>query len=577
MNYYKRISPVYRNGRQKICWLVLFGIMTMVNTGCKKFLETTPQDFVSPTNYYSNKSELISALAGVYSPLGNDRVYGELLSIQAQCVTDEGYTAYDVNNDVGLNIHNYTNNKMNDFWRQCYMGIERANVLLENAHKATDVDAKTLASIMAEAKFMRGYYHFLLAQYFGSVPVKTTASKDPNQTSFPRAETEKEVYDQILKDMTEAEPDLDPINSAELKSTSSRVSKSAAQGILARVCLKMAGYPLNEPTKYKDALEWATQVKTSYPHTLLTSKDTLSVVNLRGVPVWYAAANNNPAYFNNGYAQVFLNEMTNRYDVRESIWEVDYFIQGVSATKTSNIGVQIGLGGNDPVFGNSGPVINAQQYLYNKYAPGDLRRDWAIAPYSNNGSGGRNFFNGSAGSAGQILNRSVGKWRREYEPIGAGYTVKPSGSQINFPILRYSDVLLMICEAEFMQNGATVIALDAINQVRRRAFGKDPAVTDATVDLTAAQLTLAEIQDERARELCFEAVRKLDLIRWGIYLPRLQEVINFNNTSGFPTGNRARANLSAQNTLAGGTKFLLWPIPSSEILANNAITQNPGY
>lgn len=569
--------------KQKIAKLICCVTLLLLCMGCTKFLETTPQDFVTPANYYQNKEELTSALAGVYGPLGLYEVYGELLSIQSQGVTDEGYATYfsGIANDVAMNLQTYTHNKINAFWQHCYTGIERANLLLENADRAT-ADPKFIATVKAEAKFMRGYYHFLLAQYFGGIPIKIEASKDPNKVDFPRA-TEKEVYDQILKDMTEAEPDLEDINSPELKSASSRVSKSAAQGILARVCLKMAGYPLNDKSKYTDALSWAKKVQSSGFHTLLTDKDANpNVVNLRGMTLQYPATNGNPAYSNNGYAQIFLNELTNRYDVRESIWEVDYFIQGIAAGKTGYVGSQIGLqnANNDPIYGRTASTINAQQYLYSKYAPGDLRRDWAIAPYANQGDGGtagaprRVFY-----ASNNLLNRSVGKWRREYEALGPGFNVKPNWStQINFPVLRYSDVLLMICEAEFMLNGPSQIALNAINQVRRRGYGKDLNTPDPTVDLNASTLTLSEIQDERARELCFEAIRKTDLIRWGIYIKRMQELIDFNNTYGIPGGGTlTNANRAALNAVAGGNKFLLWPIPSGETQVNKVITQNPGY
>ena len=162
--------------------------------------------------------------------------------------------------------------------------------------------------------------------------------------------------------------------------------------------------------------------------------------------------------------------------------------------------------------------------------------------------------------------------------MGNGFTTKPAwNTQINFPVIRYSDVLLMLCEAEFKINGATPTALDAINQVRRRAFGFDPLIPNAKVDLTAPKLTLDGIQKERSRELCFEGLRRADLIRWGIYMQRLQEVINYDNTKGNPSGNRYLAIISPNNALTAGNKILLWPIPSSEVLVNQSITQNPGY
>jgi hypothetical protein len=166
------------------------------------------------------------------------------------------------------------------------------------------------------------------------------------------------------------------------------------------------------------------------------------------------------------------------------------------------------------------------QRFYNKYKEGDLRRDWAIAPYYNQNvtiapPNPRLFYNATAGKQ-DILNRQVGKWRREYEPLGAGLTVKPGwGTQFNFPLLRYADVLLMQAEAEYMINGSSDLALSAINQVSRRAYGFDPLTPNVKSDFST--ITLADIQDERQRELCFEVNRKGDLVRWGIYLQRIQD------------------------------------------------------
>jgi hypothetical protein len=113
-------------------------------------------------------------------------------------------------------------------------------------------------------------------------------------------------------------------------------------------------------------------------------------------------------------------------------------------------------------------------------------------------------------AATNIYSRNCAKWRREYElasPKNKNYT------PTNFPILRYADVLLMHAEAENEVNGATAEALASLNLVRKRA-----GLTDTTIaDQDGLRM---EIRNERARELCFEGVRRHDLIRWGIYARR---------------------------------------------------------
>ena len=576
----KSIDNITKNCK-KIALLIGVAIQL---TACESFLDTTPTDFMTPTNFYRSQSQLTAALMGIYSPLLNWETYGFAIPGLQQCVTDEGYynnTAVVPQNDVGLNIQAYTSQVPNNFWKQCYVGIERANQLIAHIGNAQNTDTTFIKAVYNEAKFLRGYYHFLLVQNYGDVPLKITPTTDATVTNIARTPA-VDVYNQIIKDMTEAEAGLPTYQNDIYAGSTSRITKTAAQAILARVCLYMAGNPINDNTKYADAFYWANKVKDSGIHSLYTMTDTVAnVINLRGMKLSYPVTNGNPAYKNNGYAQIFVNMASNKYSPKESMWEIDATVSSSTAyAYNTYLGTQVGLTvtNNDPIIGTGGSYVNVHQYLFDLYATGDYRRDWAIAPYSLNYTPATNTCVRAFYTANQALNRPVGKWRREYEPIGLGLTVKPKwNTQINFPVIRYADVLLMLCEAEFKMNGPTPTAMDAINQVRRRAFGFDPLTANATVDLTAATLTLDEIQKERARELCFEGVRKADLIRWGIYIQRMQDIITNINTKGQPSYNRTTALMSPQNTLNAGLKVLLWPIPSSEVLVNTAITQNPGY
>ncbi len=557
---------------------VIIPALLILFSSCKKFLDTTPTDFIQTNAFYQTKDQFVRALAAIYNPMmGGTNLYGRFFWQATQECTDE---AYKNSAGVFINSYDYTNADINFVWRDCYSSIEKANVLIANKKNAVNIDNATLDELIGEAKFLRGWYYFLLVQNFGDVPLKLTPTTDPNNVNIPRTPV-KDVYAQIVKDMTEAEAVLYLPNSTELGNASSRVSKTTAAGILARVCLFMAGYPLRDQSQFVNALKWAQKVQASGIHRLTVDTDTMTnVVNLRGTPLAYPATNGNPAYKNNGYAQVFINEAMGLYNVKETMWEADPLIQASSRYLFGMIGGQIGiLCSNDFVLGRCSGDVLAQHYLWNLYGSGDLRRDWAIAPYSygNLVPAVRKFLNGAPGTSIQILNRYAGKWRREYEPMEVTGFKSGWNTNIKYPLLRYSDVLLMLAEAEFMINGASQTALDAINQVRRRGHGLDPNNAAPEVDFTSSTLTLSAIQDERARELCFESLRKNDLMRWGIYLQRAQDVINFNSVNGYPPGNRTAATVGVTNTIAGGNKFLLWPIPSSEMLVNKAMVQNPGW
>lgn len=561
--------------------------LSIIVSSCKKFLDTKPTDFVEPKEFYQNEQQLTSSLASIYATFTNGlnnapglSTYSYFKSILADGINDEGYCPYTFNSGTQFanNQFDYTNPEINQFWQVIYNGINLANnMLAAKSQVSSSVDSTTVNALMAEAQFLRGYFYFLLVQHYGDVPLRLKPTSLPTEINTPSTPI-KDVYAQIINDMSSAEPYLYKANSSKIRGTS-RVTQTVADGILARVCLFMAGAApvgLSDNSQYANALMWLQKVQQSGFHGLLTNSDTTAnQTNLNGTPLAYSAINGNPSYSNNGYAQVFLNEAKGIYNSKETMWEVTYAAS--NNLRMGYIGSQIGITCGDLTLGNNTFYRSPQHYLYNLYGAGDLRRDWNIAPYSF-GTGpvaSRTFYIGTPGTTIQILSRPVGKWRREYEPITMWTPKQKWNTIISFPLLRYSDVLLMLSEAELKVNGSTGIALTAINQVRRRAYGLDINTPNSAVDLSV--VTLSDIQAERARELAFESLRTQDLKRWGIYMQRLQDVINFNNTQGFPTGNRTAANTGALNAIAGGNKFLLWPIPSSEILVNKAIIQNQGW
>ena len=350
----------------------------------------------------------------------------------------------------------------------------------------------------------------------------------------------KDVYAQILKDMTDAETKCYP---ATKFGYSSRVSQTTVEGILARVCLTMAGYPLQDHSKYADALKWATKVQQSGIHSL------------------------NPSY-----SQIFINEAQDIYDIKEAMWEADFNGNDITTTlETGRLGNTMGITCSNIDTGYSYGFINATKKLYNLYGVGDLRRDWAIAPY---GYGGNPFGRVNKGTL--IYDRNCGKWRRSYELL----TPKSKNNTgQNFPILRYADVLLMLAEADNKVNdGPSLNAYNAINQVRRRAYGFDVntpnVLSDLTPGLNSSQFQ-DSLQDERARELCFETQRRPDLIRWGIWTQTMSALAN-QISSDLGSNALKYAAIPAANA-ASSPKFLLYPIPASEINVNKAATQNPGY
>ncbi|MBP1541349.1 MAG: RagB/SusD family nutrient uptake outer membrane protein [Prevotella sp.] len=517
---------------------ILMVALFMLLISCSDLLNKDP-DFVSPDYYYDNQQQMQTALNGVYNRLidPNGRMYSKAL-YSYFAISDEAFYRAVRINSIKVMQFDASNLDIGRFWEVLYDGVNRANYLLANI-EGKELSTQEMKAIKGEALFLRGYYYFLLTSYFGEVPLKLTPTTSPNEKPLAKASLQN-VYAQIEHDMLEAEQlvmDIDDLG------TNERISKTAVQAILARVYMKMAGQPLNKTAKYQDALQYCNRVITSEKHEL--SSD---------------------------YAQIFINHCQDIIEPKECIWEVGMYGNKLGTFDLAgSVGVENGIICRDTKIGYSGGAMQIQEKLYNAFDATDLRRDWCIAPYyydtdETTGLTTQKFY-----TASQIFNRNPGKWRREYE---TGEKAQLYNST-NFPIIRYSDVLLMKAEAiNAIKHGPDAEAYEAVNQVRRRAYGKSILVADATCDLPTGMneaTFLKSIQDERYREFCFEGIRKLDLIRWGIYVQTMNALGKDVNANG---GAYAYAGNAGTNTTS---RNVLFPIPNTELTVNKLMTQNPGW
>ena len=514
------------------------------------FLDLAPQDsFVSKT-FYKDKTQVEEALMGVYSTLASSNLYGGCILGRMGLSADIGYEDYSSDEGtVGYNSVVPQDTKVTNYWKQLYNGIGMANKLLENIDAAEGLDEELLLQYKSEARFLRAYFYFMLTKRFGAVPLVTESPRTVAVDQLQIARTpQKEVYEFILSEMEAAAPGVVKTQTL-VTAGGGRVSRSAVYGIMARVCLNMAGEPLLDTDKYARARACADSVISTGFHKL-----------------------------NPDFTQVFKNYMQKKYDVRESIWEVEFYGNNVgSYTNTAgqvgrNNGIKMGATypGADSV-GVSIGTVRANPYYYSIFEDADLRRDWTIADYVYKTTG-------KTTPDANKWDRFSGKFRREYEtltPKSQTYTAT------NLPLLRYSDVLLMYAEAvacDPAQGGDLAKAWECVNMVRRRGYGKPAATPDPTVDIpaTGREDLFELIIDERARELGHEFLRKDDLTRWGIYLSRMQYLKSLIDL--MPTTYTSSYYASARSFYGDVTsRDVLWPIPSYDISVNRELTQNPGW
>ena len=515
--------------------LLAFAVFALLSTSCSDFLETTPYDFAAPETFYSNESECTMALAGVYWSLVTDDVYGNRYSCMLSNIDDLSYyqrAAANTASQVYGNDHNPSNGDIWNTWEELYFGISNANNLLANID-AADIDDTVKKRIKGEAKFLRAYYHFLLVQGWYEVPIRKEALNNLDNTTM-EATPHAEALDWIIQEMEDC---VDLVDDSEYDLSPSHVKKNTVMGILARVCLWRAGYPSNGGVEYyKKAAKWGNEVKKSQKHDL----------NPDVYALWKAMASDN-------------------YDTdyNESIWEAEFIGTRDDGNYTlGRIGNVIGnlqANGSTTGTGYSYAFYATSLILWDLYDSDDLRRDLSCAPYQITKNDTK-----SNWKAANIVQRSCGKFRREWEPAG---NKNKNWTPENYPILRYADVLLMIAEAENeANNGPTELAYECINEVRKRA-----GIAELK-NLTYAEFQ-QEVRDERGRELCFESLRRYDLIRWGIYVETMHDKLyEATQDKRWATGNKfIGAATVAQRTQE---KHQFFPIPTKELDVNKSLKQN---
>jgi hypothetical protein len=175
-------------------------------------------------------------------------------------------------------------------------------------------------------------------------------------------------------------------------------------------------------------------------------------------------------------------------------------------------------------FGSGSNYMNIPASYYLSFDTLDTRRDVTCAFYMVNEQGDEEYI-GLNGNAADI---AQGKWSRHFLENPPGRN-SAKGTGINWPMLRYSDILLMLAEAENELNGPTSIAQDALTRVRERAFNEADWPTNVTTyvnNISVSKEAFFEaIVDERAWEFGGEMIRKYELIRWGNYYEVVNETV----------------------------------------------------
>ncbi len=175
---------------------------------CSNDFLDTPAPNLSDAVYFSNDGAALSALAGVYDPLGwydnmqvDEWAIGDVVSDDAEKGGENDADQADIY-AISIFNANAENGLIREKWQAPYVGIGRANKLIEGITDNDKISESVRSRVIAEAKFLRGLYYFQLAKVFGGVPIVTKVLS-PSEFTLPR-NTLEETWAQIESDLTDA-------------------------------------------------------------------------------------------------------------------------------------------------------------------------------------------------------------------------------------------------------------------------------------------------------------------------------------------------------------------------------------
>lgn len=547
---------------KKVIYILLtIGICTSCN-----FLDTEIYDNPNDEQIYHSETSCMAGLAGVYDVLGNSAVYGQYLWGDLDSGTDilVYNRSYGRDNlQPNLYTHNNTDSYIKETWNALYNGINRANDFIDLINQRTDEEcggSKKKKMFIAEARALRALYYMNLVANWGEVPLRLTPTRDLT-TQLLEKSSQEAIFAQIIRDLKAAE---NACMTADELNAPGRISRTTVQALLARAYIWQAGYPVYANT-WEEARIYAEKVMDSGLHTLYGEND----------------ANHE------GYRNLFINMCSNQYDLkaRESMFEVEFYGNGLDkSNECGKVGLYIGISQGtttDPDVPYAYAWYDATKILYRLYEKGDIdkRKWWNFADYGyktneTTGKVEKVYLTASQITSAENYGRTgnPGKWRAEYDPVRPW---SRNNSSINFPVMRFSDVLLMFAEADNEVNGPTAEGIAAINRVRQRS-GATPITLGEANKADSRESLRTFIFEERTRELCFEVSRRMDLRRFGedFFFDRIAMLANPNEGEDRQVIGYDLDDVRAVPALNIAPKHLYLPIPQSELSTNTICKQN---
>ncbi len=531
---YKKLRPV----------LIVF-MSSLLLWSCQDELDLAPEDarensasaLTDAASYESFLAKLYAgiSLSGQQGPAGNpdlaglDEGFSNYLRLYfklQELTTDEAVIGWNDGTIYDLNFQTWTSG--NEFTRTMYSRIMYQVALVNEFLRQTNdasLDARgvegalraTIQDYRAEARFLRAlsYYHAL--DLYGNPAFVT--EEDPIGAFLPPQIQRQELFAFVESELLAIEDEIIGAKENEY----GRADRAAVWMLLSKLYLNAEVY--TGTARYADVITY-------------TQKAINSPYKIANVP----------------YDYLFLADNDRNGAQEEIIFPITYDglnTQGYGGT-TFIIHAAIGGDMNPANFGVNGgwAGLRTTQQFVNTFPGGEDTEDLRAMFFT---EGQQKVINNIAPFTQGF---AITKYKNIDKNGNQGKDTSGEFPDTDFPMFRLADAYLMYAEAVIRGGGGNMgQAVTYVNELRARAYG------DASGNISASDLTLNFIIDERARELYWEAHRRTDLIRFNQFTEN--KVWAFKG--GVPQG----------TTTAAFRKLM--PIPATELGVNTNLTQNPGY
>jgi hypothetical protein len=568
--------------KKTFSFLATTAVLLLTGQSCTKILEEVPVSQVG-AQYLDTPAGFEAGARAAYSTLRD--FYGREIGMN---LTVFGTDTYTMAADGSYKYMNqYTSqfdgrvDLLRNLWNAFYAGINTANLVIDKGATVQGLDANLVKRRIAEMKFLRAHHYFVMVQTWGPVALVLQGNIEPVK-AFTRAPV-KDIYAAITADLESALPDLPNAASGV---DYGRAHKGACEHLLARVYLTKGTSEAAAADDFAKAATHASNVTKNYGYALLN--DFARVFDQGGGEI------NSEVIFATQYSADPLtnigpsgavnpngNTITINGNQTHLYFGMEYDTQAGMQRDTEN-------GRPFKRYMPTNYMLETVFALSNRVNDSRYKKTFKDTWRSNRpGTFTTNLFDNSKTSVtfamgdtaifipGFEMSREERAKRKYQVLVPSNYRLNlfptlqkfldplrpdrtyEAGSR-DFLMFRLAETYLILAEAN-LKLGKTAEAVEAINVVRRRAAWPG---RQAAMEITAAQLTLDFILDERERELAGEMFRWFDLKRTG----KLLERVRAHNPD-------ARANIKEFH--------LLRPIPQDQIDRTTngatAFPQNPGY